>query len=107
MKKILFWVGALIVSMTIATGCSNEEVVEQVQSKKTVVTATIENGSARTSVNSLYNVVWSQGDSFTVFGDAKKGNMTLIGEGGSTTGEFEIPSNSSSIEFAIIQSPLL
>lgn len=99
MKKILFWVGALIVSMTIATGCSNEEVVEQVQSKKTVVTATIENGSARTSVNSLYNVVWSQDDSFTVFGDAKKGNMTLIGEGGSTTGEFEILSNSSSIEF--------
>lgn len=99
MKKILFWVGALIVSMTIATGCSNEEVVEQVQSKKTVVTATIENGSARTSVNSLYNVVWSQGDSFTVFGDVKKGNMTLIGEGGSTTGEFEIISNSSSIEF--------
>lgn len=89
MKKNLFFVSALSVLMTIAIGCSNEEeVVEQVQSQKTIVKATIENGVARTSVNELYQVVWSENDAFTVFGETTKGDMTLIGRGGTTTGSF-------------------
>ena len=73
-----------------ATGCSNEDSFEQNQGTLAVVKATIDNGSnARTSVNELYQVVWSESDAFTVFGDSKKGDMTLQGQGGATTGDFQ------------------
>ena len=90
MKKNLLLSGTLLVGMTMATGCSNEDSFEQNQGTLAVVKATIDNGSnARTSVNELYQVVWSADDAFTVFGDNKKGNMTLQGKGGATTGDFQ------------------
>lgn len=88
MKKNLFYAGALVIGLTVATGCSNEENLGQNKGNLTVVEATIDNNSARTSVNELYQVVWSAGDAFTVFGDSKKGDMTLQGNGGTTTGSF-------------------
>lgn len=96
MKKNLFLMGALLVGMTMTTGCSNEDNLEQNQGNLTVVKATIDNGSgARTSVNELYQVVWSKDDAFTVFnGDTKKGDMTLQGQGGATTGDFQGTLNS-------------
>ena len=90
MKKNLLLIGTLLVGMTMATGCSNEDSFEQNQGTLAVVKATIDNGSnARTSVNELYQVVWSESDAFTVFGDSKKGDMTLQGQGGATTGDFQ------------------
>ena len=90
MKKNLLLIGTLLVGMTMATGCSNEDSFEQNQGTLAVVKATIDNGSnARTSVNELYQVVWSADDTFTVFGDNKKGDMTLQGQGGATTGDFQ------------------
>lgn len=96
MKKNLFLIGALLVGMTMAAGCSNEDGLEQNQGTLAVVKATIDNGSsARTSVNELYQVVWSKNDAFTVFnGDTKKGDMTLQGQGGATTGDFQGTLNS-------------
>ena len=90
MKKNLLLSGTLLVGMTMATGCSNEDSFEQNQGTLAVEKATIDNGSnARTSVNELYQVVWSADDTFTVFGDNKKGDMTLQGQGGATTGDFQ------------------
>lgn len=91
MKKNLLLIGTLLVGMTMATGCSNEDSFEQNQGTLAVVKATIDNGSnARTSVNELYQVVWSESDAFTVFnGDTKKGDMNLQGQGGATTGDFQ------------------
>ena len=88
--KNLFFTGALFMGMTIATGCSTEESLEQILENKTIVEAIIENGDSRTSVNSLYQVVWTTGDAFTVWGEeaTSKGQMTLQGEGGTTKGEF-------------------
>ena len=59
MKKNLLLIGTLLVGMTMATGCSNEDSFEQNQGTLAVVKATIDNGSnARTSVNELYQVIW-------------------------------------------------
>ena len=89
MKKNLFLAGALFMGMTIATGCSTEESLGQIIGEKTIVEATIENGDSRTSVNSLYQVVWTTGDAFSVWGsNVENSVMTLLGVGGTTKGEF-------------------
>lgn len=90
MKKNLFLAGALFMGMTIVAGCSTEESLEQILGNETIVEATIENGGSRTSVNSLYQVVWTAEDAFTVWGadGSSKGNMTLQDEGGTTKGKF-------------------
>ena len=88
MKKNLFYIGALVLGLTMAAGCSNEEGLEQGQSKNTVL-AVIENTTARTAVTDDYKVVWSENDAFTVWGASdKKGTMTLTGSAGSSTGAF-------------------
>ena len=94
MKKNLIYAGMLLLGMTVATGCSNEESLEQVQNGNTVL-AVIENGlDARTSVNDAYEVTWTTGDAFSVWNNGTKAaTLTLSGEAGGTTGSFTIDNN--------------
>ena len=80
--------------MMVATGCSNEESLEQVQNGNTVL-AVIENGlDARTSVNDAYEVTWTADDAFSVWDNGTKAaTLTLSGEAGGTTGRFTIDNN--------------
>ena len=94
MKKNLIYAGMLLLGMTVATGCSNEESLEQVQNGNTVL-AVIENGlDARTSVNDAYEVTWTADDAFSVWSNGTKAaTLTLSGEAGGTTGSFTIDNN--------------
>ena len=90
MKKNLIYVGMLLLGMTIATGCSNEESLEQVLNDGTTIQAVIESATeARTSVNDTYEVTWTADDAFNVWnGDTKAGTLTLSGGAGTTSGKF-------------------
>ena len=90
MKKNLIYVGMLLLGMTVATGCSNEESLEQVLNDGTTIQAVIESATeARTSVNDTYEVTWTADDAFNVWnGDTKAGTLTLSGGAGTTSGKF-------------------
>ncbi len=103
MKKILFSIATLAVAFGF-TACSNEdEVIENENSGKLIVTAFTEQGTTRTALESdgegAYDVVWSEGDKFYVYKQAKTtltspyqrvdGAFNLISEAGKTNGTFE------------------
>ena len=101
MKKILFSFAALAVAFGF-TACSNEdEVLENENSGKLIVTAFTEQGATRTALESdgegAYDVVWSEGDHFYVYKQTKltspfqrvEGPFNLISEAGKTNGTFE------------------
>ncbi|MBQ8770683.1 MAG: hypothetical protein IJZ60_05955 [Bacteroides sp.] len=90
MKKNLIYAGMLLLGMTVATGCSNEESLEQVLNGGTTIQAVIESATeARTSVNDAYEVTWTAGDAFNVWnGDTKAGTLTLSEGVGTTSGKF-------------------
>ena len=90
MKKNLIYAGMLLLGMTVATGCSNEENLEQVLNDGTTIQAVIESATeARTSVNDAYEVTWTADDAFNVWnGDTKAGTLTLSGGAGTTSGKF-------------------
>ena len=92
MKKILFYAGMLLLGMTVATGCSNEETLEQVVSNGKTIQAVIENVTeARTSVSDDYKVLWTEDDAFSVFDNGtKKATLTLSDGEGTTSGKFTI-----------------
>lgn len=101
MKKILFSFAALAVAFGF-TACSNEdEVIENENSGKLIVTAFTEQGATRTALQGNdkegYNVVWSEGDKFYVYKQTTltspfkrvEGPFNLISEAGKTNGTFE------------------
>lgn len=90
MKKNLIYAGMLLLGMTVATGCSNEESLEQVLNGGTTIQAVIESATeARTSVNDAYEVTWTADDAFNVWnGDTKAGTLTLSEGAGTTSGKF-------------------
>ena len=103
MKKILFSIATLAVAFGF-TACSNEdEVLENENSGKLIVTAFTEQGATRTALESdgegAYDVVWSEGDHFYVYKQTKTtltspyqrvdGAFNLISEAGKTNGTFE------------------
>ncbi|MBQ0103578.1 MAG: hypothetical protein KBS99_05340 [Prevotellaceae bacterium] len=101
MKKILFSFAALAVAFGF-TACSNEdEVIENENSGKLIVTAFTEQGATRTALQGNdkegYNVVWSEGDQFYVYKQTKQtspfqrveGPFNLISEADKTNGTFE------------------
>lgn len=90
MKKNLIYAGMLLLGMTVATGCSNEEVLEQVLNDGTTIQAVIENtAETRTSVNDAFETTWTTGDAFTVWNDdTKVGTLTLSDGEGTTSGIF-------------------
>ena len=109
MKKILFSFAALAVAFGF-TACSNEdEVLENENSGKLIVTAFTEQGTTRTALDGNdkdgYEVVWSEGDHFYVYelGSVEdpnthlmepvvnrvEGAFNLISEAGTTSGTFE------------------
>ena len=92
MKKNLFYAGMLLLGMTVATGCSNEETLEQVVSNGKTIQAVIENVTeARTSVSDDYKVLWTEDDAFSVFDNGtKKATLTLSDGEGTTSGKFTI-----------------
>lgn len=92
MKKNLIYARMLLLGVTVATSCSNEESLEQVVNNGTTIQAVIEDATeARTSVNDSYQVTWTAGDAFNVFENGeKKATLTLsVGEG-TTSGKFTI-----------------
>lgn len=92
MKKNLIYAGMLLLGMTVATSCSNEESLEQVLNNGNVIEAVIENATeSRTSVNDNYEVIWTAGDAFNVFeGTTKKATLTLSDGEETTSGKFTI-----------------
>ena len=107
MKKILFSISALAVAFGF-TACSNEdEVIENENSGKLIVTAFTEQGTTRTALESdgegAYDVVWSEEDKFyaykkvtvgtfpntTLMFQRVEGAFNLISEAGKTNGTFE------------------
>ena len=70
--------------------CSREAVVEQPETGRMTVSASIADESTRTALQQdgeVYKVVWSKGDKILISGE----EFTLVGEGGSSSGEFEGP----------------
>ena len=92
MRKNLIYAGMLLLGLTVATSCSNEEGLEQILSNGTTIEAVIENAAeARTSVNDNYEVLWTTGDAFNVFKDGEKKATLRLSEGyGTTSGKFTI-----------------
>ena len=109
MKKILFSIATLAVAFGF-TACSNEdEVIENENSGKLIVTAFTEQGTTRTALDGNdkdgYEVVWSEGDHFYVYElttvtdwqthfpkqmfQRVDGAFKLISEAGKTNGTFE------------------
>lgn len=73
-----------------AVACSREAVLEKPETGRMTVVASIADESTRTALQQdgeTYNVVWSKGDKILIGGQ----EFTLVGEGGSTSGEFEGP----------------
>lgn len=92
MRKNLLYAGLLLLGMTVVTGCSNEESLEQVASNGKTYAAIIENVTeARTSVSDDYKVLWTENDAFSVFDNGtKKATLTLSDGEGTTSGKFTI-----------------
>jgi len=92
MRKNLLYAGLLLLGMTVVTGCSNEESLEQVASNGKTYAAIIENATeARTSVSDDYKVLWTENDAFSVFDNGtKKATLTLSDGEGTTSGKFTI-----------------
>lgn len=102
MKKIFLAIATLAVAFGF-TACSNEdEVIENEQSGKLIVTAFTEQGTTRTALESdgegAYDVVWSEGDKFYAYKTVTVGQFpfqrvdgafNLISEAGKTNGTFE------------------
>lgn len=109
MKKIFFSISVLAVAFGF-TACSNEdEVIENENSGKLIVTAFTEQGTTRTALDGNdkdgYEVVWSEGDHFYVYElttvtdwqthfpkqmlQRVEGAFNLISEAGTTRGTFE------------------
>lgn len=93
MKKNLFYAGMLLLGMTVATGCSNEETLEQVASNGKTIQAVIEKATeARTSVSDNYEVLWTTGDQFDVWSETGKvGTLELKSGEGTTSASFGLP----------------
>lgn len=109
MKKIFLAIATLAVAFGF-TACSNEdEVIENENSGKLIVTAFTEQGTTRTALDGNdkdgYEVVWSEGDKFYVYQRVQvknpfstmpvykfqrvEGAFNLISEAGTTRGTFE------------------
>ena len=90
MKKNLIYAGMLLLGMTVATGCSSEEGLEQVLNDGTTIQAVIENTTeTRTSVNDVFETTWTTNDAFNVWnGDTKAGTLILSEGEGTTSGKF-------------------
>ena len=106
MKKIFLAIATLAVAFGF-TACSNEdEVLENENSGKLIVTAFTEQGTTRTALESdgegAYDVVWSEGDKFYAYKTVTVGKFpnntliqrvdgafNLISEAGKTNGTFE------------------
>ena len=107
MKKIFFAIAALAVAFGF-TACSNEdEVLENENNGKLIVTAFTEENTTRTALkgddDNGYDVVWSEGDKFyayktvpvgqfpnnTLMYQRVDGAFNLISEAGKTNGTFE------------------
>lgn len=93
MKKNLFYAGMLLLGMMVATGCSNEETLEQVASNGKTIQAVIEKATeARTSVSDNYEVLWTTGDQFDVWSETGKvGTLELKSGEGTTSASFGLP----------------
>ena len=88
MKKNLIYTGTLLMAMTVATGCSNEDGLEQVINQTTVKAVINNETASRTYVDGA-DVKWTSGDAFTVWnGENKQGNMLLSEGAGTTSGTF-------------------
>ena len=100
MRKNLIYAGMLLLGLTVATSCSNEESLEQVLSNGTTIEAVIENAAeARTSVNDSYQVLWTTGDVFDVWnGVTKAGVLELKSGNGSTSGSFGLPEDATEFD---------
>lgn len=84
MKKIIL--GAAVLAAMMATSCQNEELVASQEQGNVVVKASTMNES-RTSVEGR-TIYWSKGDGLLAYGEDVLGSLTLVGQGGSTDGEF-------------------
>lgn len=100
MKKNLIYAGMLLLGMTVATSCSNEESLEQVLNRGNIFEAVIENTvEGRTTVNDAYQVTWNADDAFSVWNASEKvATLTLkSGEEGNTIGKFTIDNSEVSL----------
>ena len=100
MKRNLIYAGMLLLGMTAATGCSNEESLEQVLNSDSTFEAIIKNTiEGRTTVNDAYQVTWNADDAFSVWNASDKvATLTLkSGEEGKTNGIFTIDDNKVSL----------
>lgn len=84
MKKIIL--GAAVLAAMMATSCQNEELVASQEQGNVIVKASTMNES-RTFVQGR-TIYWSQGDGLLAYGEDVLGSLTLVGQGGSTHGEF-------------------
>ena len=88
MNKNLIYTGTLLMAMAVATGCSNEDGLEQVANQTTVKAVINNEVTSRTYVDGT-DVKWTSDDAFTVWnGDTKQGNMLLSEGAGTTSGTF-------------------
>ncbi|WP_418697964.1 hypothetical protein [Bacteroides sp.] len=96
MMKNLLNISALLCATTLITGCSNEEMMENGASAGDVTLVATTGASTKTSVDGNYNVNWTAGDAFYVFGGtvgannnySSKGTFTLQ-NGNTTSGHFK------------------
>lgn len=86
MKKMIY-AGAVLCTMALITGCSNEEQMENGKNSAFSLNATTDMDT-RTCVNEQYNVLWSTGDAIYVYGDGVKGTLTLTSGENSNSGTF-------------------
>lgn len=91
MKKIIIAMAAIAAAFTMAS-CNKENVTPENKPSseaKAVITASTEDGMTKTSLDGSdsegYEVVWSEGDSFTIGGET----FTLTDGDGTTSGTFE------------------
>ena len=91
MKNSFIYAIMLFLGMTVATSCSNEEQFQQMVDDGNTIQAIIENvAETRTSVNDIYQVVWTADDKFDVWDGATfKGVLKLKSGAGTTSASFK------------------
>jgi len=81
--------GAVLVSLLMATGCQNEEIVSNGQQKGNYSLTVNRTVDSRTYVKDDGTVVWSKGDKMYVYGEGVSGVLTLNdADADKTTGTF-------------------
>ena len=91
MKNSFIYAIMLFLGMTVATSCSNEEQFQQMVDDGNTIQAIIEYvAETRTSVNDIYQVVWTADDKFDVWDGATfKGVLKLKSGAGTTSASFK------------------